>query len=79
MVGISGGVPRKVDIRLSDVVVSNRVIKFNIRKAVKDDLVQRTGILKTPLPALLMAVAALRAVYKLNSSKIPSLLSSIIN
>ena len=36
MVGIGGGVPGKVDVRLGDVVVSNSMVQYDLGKIVAD-------------------------------------------
>lgn len=79
MVGIGGGVPGKADIRLGDVVVGDKgVIQFDLGKAVGDGQFRRTGSLSKPPPALLTAVAKLRADHVLRSSQIPSILSKML-
>ncbi|KAK1974931.1 hypothetical protein LZ30DRAFT_775020 [Colletotrichum cereale] len=52
MVGIGGGVPGDVDIRLGDIVVGERVIQHGLGKIVPGDRVQRTGISKTRCPTI---------------------------
>ncbi|RPA82372.1 hypothetical protein BJ508DRAFT_361306 [Ascobolus immersus RN42] len=66
LVGIGGGIPGSVDIRLGDVVVGipteahSGVIQFDRGKAEKDGF-RRTGSLNSPPQVLLSAVAALRS------------------
>ncbi|KAI0404796.1 hypothetical protein F4802DRAFT_607212 [Xylaria palmicola] len=77
MVGIGGGAPGKVDIRLGDVVVSTGVIQHDMGKTIQQGHFQATGITREPSPALLTAVSALRARHELESSKIPTILSQL--
>ncbi|RYP59082.1 hypothetical protein DL770_010287 [Monosporascus sp. CRB-9-2] len=77
MVGIGGGVPRKADVRLGDVVVSTEVVQYDIGKIVRDGPLDRTGIPRKPPPAVMTAVAKLRANHESKPSKIPSILSEI--
>ncbi|KAI9765367.1 MAG: hypothetical protein M1840_007447 [Geoglossum simile] len=79
MVGIGGGVPGKVDVRLGDVVVSNGVVQYDFGKAVQNGRFQRTGTLKTPPLTLMTAITKLRAIHESRPSKIPSILSSMLN
>lgn len=84
MVGIGGGVPSKgVDIRLGDVVVSEPtkdfggVVQYDYGKTVGDGRFERAGTLNKPPPALLTAVAKLRADHELTASRIPAFLSEM--
>ncbi|KAF4966892.1 hypothetical protein FSARC_5505 [Fusarium sarcochroum] len=78
MVGIGGGVPGKVDIRLGDVVVSYQVLQYDLGKTVQDGKFQRTGTsVKSPQP-LLTVVSKLQANHALKSSEIPKILSEMI-
>ncbi|KAH0562973.1 hypothetical protein GP486_002464 [Trichoglossum hirsutum] len=79
MVGIGGGVPGKVDVRLGDVVVSTGVVQYDFGKAVQHGRFQRIGMLKTPPLALMTAITKLRAIHELKPSKIPSILSNMLN
>ncbi|RKL09689.1 hypothetical protein BFJ70_g16644 [Fusarium oxysporum] len=78
MVGIGGGVPGKVDVRLGDVVVSKEVVQYDFGKTVQDGHFQRTGTLNKPPQALMTAVAKLQADHRSESSKIPSILSKML-
>ncbi|OHF04435.1 hypothetical protein CORC01_00287 [Colletotrichum orchidophilum] len=81
MVGIGGGVPGKVDIRLGDVVVSNPtadspgVVQYDFGKAVNDGHFERIGNLNKPPPSVLAAVSRLRADHEAWPSQIPTILS----
>ncbi|KAI1426039.1 hypothetical protein F5Y12DRAFT_713695 [Xylaria sp. FL1777] len=77
MVGIGGGAPGKVDIRLGDVVVSTGVIQYDMGKTIQQGHFQATGITRQPLPALMTAVSALRAHHESEPSKIPVILSQM--
>jgi nucleoside phosphorylase len=77
MVGIGGGVPGKVDIRLGDVVVSTGVIQYDLGKTTHQGHFQPTGITRQPLPTLMTAVSALRAHHESESSKIPVILTQM--
>ncbi|KAJ5769523.1 hypothetical protein N7520_004082 [Penicillium odoratum] len=74
MVGIGGGVPSKIDIRLGDIVVGTRVMQSDLGKVVGDGELERTAIPKTPHHLLGTAVSALRAKHELEGSKVPSIL-----
>ncbi|RYP53460.1 hypothetical protein DL770_010991 [Monosporascus sp. CRB-9-2] len=77
LVGIGGGVPGKADVRLGDVVVSTEVVQYDMGKTVRDGLFHRTGIPRRPPPAVMTAVAKLRASHESKPSKISSILSEI--
>ncbi|EPS29038.1 hypothetical protein PDE_03984 [Penicillium oxalicum 114-2] len=74
MVGIGGGVPNKVDVRLGDIVVGTRVIQYDLGKFLEDGKFQRTAIPKTPGLLLGTAVSALRTKHELRVSRILSIL-----
>ncbi|KAJ3557201.1 hypothetical protein NPX13_g9976 [Xylaria arbuscula] len=77
MVGIGGGVPGKVDIRLGDVVVSTGVMQYNLGKTLQQGRFQPTGTVRQPLPTLMTAVSTLRAHHESEISKIPVILSQM--
>ncbi|KAK1451474.1 hypothetical protein CMEL01_06048 [Colletotrichum melonis] len=80
MVGIGGGVPGKVDIRLGDVVVSNPtgdssgVVQYDFGKAVNEGRFERIGSLNKPPQSVLAAVSKLRANHEGRKSQIPAIL-----
>ncbi|KPM44509.1 hypothetical protein AK830_g2022 [Neonectria ditissima] len=74
MVGIGGGVPGKVDIRLGDIVVGSRVMQYDLGKIVGDGQIQRTAVPKIPHQLLGTAVASLRATHERTGSQVPSIL-----
>ncbi|KAK2052731.1 hypothetical protein LY76DRAFT_609656 [Colletotrichum caudatum] len=83
MVGIGGGVPGKVDIRLGDVVVSNPtgdssgVVQYDFGKAVHDGRFERIGTLNKPPQSVLTAVAKLRANHEMWPNRIPAFLADM--
>ncbi|KAK1843260.1 hypothetical protein CCHR01_14121 [Colletotrichum chrysophilum] len=83
MVGIGGGVPDKVDIRLGDVVVSNPtaacsgVIQYDFGKPVQAGRFQLSGTLNKPPHDVLAAVAKLRADHQLSPSRMPEFLADM--
>ncbi|KAK2029663.1 purine and uridine phosphorylase [Colletotrichum zoysiae] len=83
MVGIGGGVPDKVDIRLGDVVVSNPtgdssgVVQYDFGKAVHDGRFERIGTLNKPPQSVLTAVAKLRANHETRPNQIPAILAGM--
>ncbi|KAF4807001.1 hypothetical protein CGCSCA5_v013802 [Colletotrichum siamense] len=83
MVGIGGGVPDRVDIRLGDVVVSNPtasspgVIQYDFGKTVKAGRFQLSGALNKPPQQLLTAVAKLRADHQLSPSRMSEFLADM--
>ncbi|KAM0745351.1 hypothetical protein ACQRIT_000735 [Beauveria bassiana] len=78
MVGIGGGAPGKADIRLGDVVVSEGVLQYDLGKALSEGRFTRTGIMNRPPQELLTAVANLRARHRIEASRIPSILSEML-
>ena len=78
MVGIGGGAPGKVDIRLGDVVVSEAVIQHDFGKVVGQDYLQRTSMLTRPPQNLLTAITRLRADHELYPSCIPGILEEML-
>ncbi|KAF5711715.1 nacht ankyrin domain-containing protein [Fusarium mundagurra] len=78
MVGIGGGIPLKVDMRLGDVVVSKEVIQYDFGKTTGHGHFQRTATLNKPPQILLTAVNKLQADHRSNSSKMPSILADML-
>ncbi|KAL6362891.1 hypothetical protein LRP88_02291 [Fusarium phalaenopsidis] len=74
MVGIGGGVPDKVDIRLGDIVVGTRVLQHDLGKTVGDGQIQCTAFPKTLHHLLGTAVSSLQATLDRDSSRIPLIL-----
>ncbi|KAM0405980.1 hypothetical protein ACHAPZ_002731 [Fusarium culmorum] len=73
MVGIGGGVPTKVDIRLGDIVVGIRVMQFDLGKKLSERF-QRTAIPKIPDSSIRTVISNLRSQHELRSSRIPLIL-----
>ncbi|KAI5460951.1 hypothetical protein BGZ63DRAFT_425413 [Mariannaea sp. PMI_226] len=79
MVGIGGGVPSKVDMRLGDVVVGTRVTQYDLGKIIGDGQIQRTAIPKSPHHLLGTAVASLQARHERGGSRIPLILGEMFD
>ncbi|KAI0188084.1 nucleoside phosphorylase domain-containing protein [Astrocystis sublimbata] len=77
LVGIGGGAPGKVDIRLGDVAVSTRVIQYDLGKTIQQGRFVPVDITRQPLSTLRTAVSTLRAHHESELSKIPIILSQI--
>ncbi|KAK6218060.1 pfs domain-containing protein [Colletotrichum tabaci] len=83
MVGIGGGVPGKVDIRLGDVVVSHPtggssgVLQYDVGKAILDGRFERTRTLCKPPQSVLTAVANLRAKHEAQRNEVPAILADM--
>ncbi|MCJ1310508.1 hypothetical protein MMC25_004172 [Agyrium rufum] len=81
MVGIGGGIPRKV--RLGDVVVSAPterypgVVQWDYGKAEQGGIFERIGALSPPPTLLLTALAKLESQHEMASSKIPDFLDDL--
>jgi nucleoside phosphorylase len=78
MVGIGGGVPGRVDVRLGDVVVGHTVIQYDFGKSVQGASFKRTGFMNRPPPGIMTAVSKLRADHQSAPSRIPSILSKMM-
>lgn len=78
MVGIGGGVPGSVDVRLGDVVVGYNVVQHDLGKIIQGSRVYRTGTPKSPPSSLLAAVSKLRAIHESRPSRVPSFLQEMI-
>ncbi|KAK7890413.1 hypothetical protein LTR67_008299 [Exophiala xenobiotica] len=87
LVGIGGGIPnlvRGVDIRLSDVVVSQPdgthggVVQYDLRKSLGDSVFERKGSLGSPPTVLLTALTNLQSRHQLYGNQISGTLSKMI-
>ena len=87
MVGIGGGIPnleKGLDIRLGDVVVSQPdkthggVVQYDLGKDLGEGKFERKGFLRPPPTLLLTALATLQSQHDLDDSKLPTLLSQMI-
>jgi nucleoside phosphorylase len=74
MVGIGGGAPGKVDIRLGDIVVGTRVMQYDFGKVLAGGEIQRTATHKIPDYSFRTAVTNLRARHELYPSRVPDIL-----
>ncbi|KAL1961905.1 hypothetical protein VTN77DRAFT_938 [Rasamsonia byssochlamydoides] len=80
MVGIGGGAPSdKHDIRLGDVVVSERVIYYQRGKMIQNGEFQRTGSLDLPPTRLLTAITSLQTLHTVHGHKIQGIMEKIID
>ncbi|KAF5656051.1 heterokaryon incompatibility protein het-E-1 [Fusarium circinatum] len=64
LVGIAGGAPGAVDVRLGDVVVSTDAIQYDLGKALPNNHFQRIAKAISPPQALLTVVSKLEASHK---------------
>ncbi|RKK21198.1 hypothetical protein BFJ67_g17408, partial [Fusarium oxysporum f. sp. cepae] len=74
MVGIGGGAPGKLDIRLGDIIVGTRVMQYDFGKVMAGGEIQRTATPKIPDHFFGTAVANLRARHEIHPSRIPAIL-----
>ncbi|EHK42084.1 hypothetical protein TRIATDRAFT_229523 [Trichoderma atroviride IMI 206040] len=79
MVGIGGGAPGKLDLRLGDIVVGSRVMQYDLGKIVGDGQIERTGIPTIPPPKLLAYVAKVRAIHEVTPTRVPDILQEMYN
>ncbi|UKZ70786.1 uncharacterized protein TrAtP1_011755 [Trichoderma atroviride] len=79
MVGIGGGAPGKLDLRLGDIVVGSRVMQYDLGKIVGDGQIERTGIPTIPPPKLLAYVAKVRAIHEVTPTTVPDILQEMYN
>lgn len=79
MVGIGGGAPGKLDLRLGDIVVGSRVMQYDLGKIVGDGQIERTGFSTIPPPRLLTYITKLRAIHELTPTKVPDILQEMYN
>ncbi|KAM0081444.1 hypothetical protein ACKRZS_006399 [Fusarium odoratissimum] len=78
MVGVGGGVPGKVDVRLGDVVVSKEVVQYDFGKRTGHGQFRPVGTLNKPPHVLTTAVAKLQANHRTEPSRIPSILANML-
>lgn len=79
MVGIGGGAPGKLDLRLGDIVVGSRVMQYDLGKIIGDGQIERTGIPVIPPPKLLTYITKLRAIHELTPTRVPDILQELYN
>ncbi|KAF5621704.1 nacht and ankyrin domain protein [Fusarium tjaetaba] len=77
MVGVGGGVPGNVDVRLGDVVVSKEVVQYDFGRRTGDGQLRPVGSLNKPPHVLATAVAKLQADHRTEPSTIPSILANV--
>ncbi|KAF5642161.1 ankyrin protein [Fusarium sp. NRRL 25303] len=75
LVGIAGGAPGAVDVRLGDVVVSTDAIQYDLGKALPDNHFQRIAKAISPPQALLTVVSKLEASHIGGQSRMPEILA----
>lgn len=79
MVGIGGGTPLAgTDLRLGDVVVSDKVLQHDFGKIVRQGILERTGAFTRPPQDLLTAVTDLKSEHELKPSRIPELIDEMV-
>ncbi|KAH8683581.1 hypothetical protein BGZ61DRAFT_550384 [Ilyonectria robusta] len=78
LVGVGGGVPGQIDIRLGDVVVSSDILQYDLGKTVEDGHFQRTGDFIKPPPHLLTATSKTSGKPEQTSNNTSSLVSQMI-
>ncbi|PNP78967.1 hypothetical protein FNYG_07832 [Fusarium nygamai] len=78
MVGVGGGVPGNVDVRLGDVVVSKEVVQYDFGRRTGDGQLRPVGSLNKPPHVLATAVAKLQADHRTEPSRIPSILANVL-
>ncbi|RKK80919.1 hypothetical protein BFJ68_g17676 [Fusarium oxysporum] len=74
IVGIGGGAPGKLDIRLGDIIVGTRVMQYDFGKVMAGGKIKTTAVPRVPDYSLRTAVTNLRARHELNSSRVPGIL-----
>ncbi|KAF5258984.1 hypothetical protein FOXYS1_10420, partial [Fusarium oxysporum] len=74
IVGIGGGAPGRLDIRLGDIIVGTRVMQYDFGKVMAGGKIKTTAVPRVPDYSLRTAVTNLRARHELNSSRVPGIL-----
>lgn len=77
MVGIGGGVPGDIDLRLGDIVVGCKVIQYDLGKVIGDGLFRRTCIPRTPPQDVLRCISLLRSDHEMKPSRVSSILQEM--
>lgn len=77
MVGIGGGAPGKLDLRLGDIVVGSRVMQSDLGKITGDGQIERTIIQRIPPSKLLTNISKLRAIHESTPSRVSSILKDM--
>ncbi|KAF4460326.1 Pfs NACHT and Ankyrin domain [Fusarium albosuccineum] len=78
MVGIGGGAPNKVDLRLGDIVVGSRVMQYDLGKAMPHGTVHRTATARVVPHSISTVVSNLRSKHEWSPSRVPSILEEMM-
>ncbi|KAH8696413.1 nucleoside phosphorylase domain-containing protein [Talaromyces proteolyticus] len=84
MVGIGGGVPGKIDVRLGDVVISkptasgSGVIQYDYGKTMRDGYIQRIGFLNKPPQVLLTAISQIESDHMIGQRQIKKNIDDVL-
>ncbi|KAJ3493401.1 hypothetical protein NLG97_g4753 [Lecanicillium saksenae] len=73
MVGVGGGVPTRVDVRLGDVIVGTRVLQHDLGKLTGDTHIRTTAVPRVLHPSVGTAVLNLRSKHELEPCRIPNI------
>jgi nucleoside phosphorylase len=79
MVGIGGGLPGSVDLRLGDVVVGEQVIQYDLVKAMPGGQIHRISVPTRPPQTLMTYVSKLKARHAREACRIPRLVSDMVD
>jgi nucleoside phosphorylase len=74
IVGIGGGAPGKLDIRLGDIIVGHRVMQYDFRKITVGGKIKITAVPRFPGYSLRTAVANLKARHELHPNRVSGIL-----
>lgn len=77
MVGIGGGVPGDIDLRLGDIVVGCKVMQYDLGKVIGDGLFRRTCTPRTPPQDVLRCISLLRSDHEMKPSRVSSILQEM--
>ncbi|KAL7787976.1 ankyrin repeat-containing domain protein [Trichoderma ceciliae] len=77
MVGIGGGIPGDVDLRLGDVVVGRTVTQYDFGKAISGNEHECTGVPVRPPHALMTAFSKFQAKHEAAASEISAILENM--
>ena len=77
LVGVGGGVPGKVDVRLGDVVVGEKVVQWDLGKTHADGHFESTAVPCKPPSELMKSVTNLCALHEIQPSQIPTILDAL--
>ncbi|KAL7924067.1 hypothetical protein ACQKWADRAFT_311398 [Trichoderma austrokoningii] len=77
LVGIGGGVPGDIDMRLGDIVVGCKVMQYDLGKVIGDGLFTRTCIPRIPPQDVLRSISLLRSNHEMKPSRVSSILEEM--